>query len=485
MSSDPVTERLHGDLPIRTADEAAATVPTTGTMLTSGFGSVGYPKAVPLSLAESDRDLALTLISGGSVGEEIDTSLIEADAVARRFPYQATSEARAAANKGAVTFHDRHVAALGDEIAFDLLADGDVAVIEAIAVGEDWVIPSTSLGHTPACIEAADQLIVEVNRAQPLALQKLHDVYRRGPPPNREPIPLVDSDKRIGTPHVSFDAEKLTAVVETHRRDSSYSFRELTSRDRKIGSHLGKVLVSEMDHNPVLEDTIHLQFGVGSLGNALMGELKHIEFGDRDVVYFGEVIQDGLLDLLESDHISTASATSLALSQAGQDRLFENMDQYTENVILRPADITNSAELINRFGVVAINSALEIDLYGHVNSTHINGTHVVNGIGGSGDFNRNGLISITALPSTTSNGDTSRIVPMVSHCDHSEHDIDIVVTEQGIADLRGQSPRERAELLVDNCVHPSFRGPLCDYLERGLNGDGHMPHDLDTVFDWH
>lgn len=485
MSSGVTKRRLNGDLPLCSATAAAELIPTDATILVSGFGSVGYPKDVPLALAESDRNLSLTVISGGSVGEEIDTKLVNADAIARRFPYQATAPARAAVNNGTIAFHDRHVADLGDEIAFNQLADAGIAVIEAVAVGEGWLIPTTSIGHTPACVEAADWIIVEVNESQPLALQHLHDVYRLTPPPNRGPIPLTDPAERIGDPKIRVSPEKLAAVVVTDRRDSPYSFRDLSADDRVIAANLAEFVTAEITTNPVLTDAVRLQFGVGSLGNALMGELGSIEFGDREVAYFGEVIQDGLLDLLDADRLSVASATSLALSEDGQDRLFENIERYAENIVLRPADISNSPELINRLGIVAVNSALEVDVYGHVNSTHVGGARIINGIGGSGDFNRNSLISITALASTAGDGDISRIVPLTPHVDHTEHDIDIVVTEQGIADLRGLSPRERSEELIEQCAHPDFQPDLREYVEHAHEDGGHVPHNLSSAFDWY
>jgi succinyl-CoA:acetate CoA-transferase len=480
-----ISGRCEGDLPTQSAAEAAARIDSDATMLTSGFGSVGYPKAVPLALAESNRDLELTVVSGGSVGGEIDTELVKQDVIARRFPYHATAESQADTNSGKIAFHDRHIASLGNEVEFGMLVAPDVAVVEAVAVGEDWFVPSTSVGHTPAYVAAADRLILEVNAVQPRSLVQLHDIYRPTAPPVREPIPLVDPGERIGEPRVQFDPEKLVAVIKTETRDSPYSFRELSDDDRAIAVNLGEFLTAEMSRNPVLAESVRLQFGVGSLGNALMGELERIDFGDRDVAYFGEVIQDGLLDLLDEDRLSVASATSLALSEKGQDRLFADVDRYAEDVVLRPADISNSPELISRLGVIAVNSALEVDVYGHVNSTHVGGTRILNGVGGSGDFNRNSLVAITALASTAKDGGISRIVPMVPHVDHTEHDVDVIVTEQGIADLRGLSPRERAEKLIKKCAHPSFRPQLRAYLNQAAKNDGHIPHDLESAFDWH
>ncbi len=478
-----VRERLDGELPEQSPAGAADRIPADATLAVSGFGSVGYPKAVPLALAESGRSLSLSVVSGGSVGDEIDTALVEADAIERRYPFQARSAAREAINDGTVAFHDRHISALGDEVAFGGLADIDVALVEAVAVGEDYLVPSTSIGHTPAYVAAADELVVEVNRAQPLGLARLHDVHRRRPPPNREPIPLSTPDERVGSPRVEFESEKLAAVVTTDRPDSPYSFREAGETERAISEHLAAFLAAELDRNPVLADRVHLQFGVGSVGNAALAAVEAVDFGDRHVAYFGEVIQDGLLDLLADGCVASASGTSLALSTQGQERLFADLDTFAGDIVVRPADVSNSPELIDRFGVVGVNSALSVDVYGHVNSTHVGGTHVVNGVGGSGDFTRHCPVAVVALPSRTGGG-TSRVVPMVTHVDHTEHDVDVVVTEQGVADLRGLSPRERAVKLVAECAHPEVRDDLRAYLGRAERGGGHLPHDLDSAFDW-
>ncbi len=482
-TADVVTERLAGALPEQSAPAVAEGIDADATLAVSGFGSVGYPKAVPLALAASDRDRSLTVVSGGSAGDEIDTALVEAGAVARRYPFQSRPAAREAINDGTVAFHDRHISTLGDEVASGSLVDVDVAVIEAVAVGEDFLVPSTSVGHTPAYVGAADRLVVEVNRAQPQGLARLHDIYRRGVPPDRDPLLLSSPDGRIGSPRVTFEPGKLAAVVTTDRPDSPYSFRDPGETERAISDHLAAFLGAEIERNPVLADRVHLQFGVGSVGNAALAAVESVDFGDRQVAYFGEVIQDGLLDLLDDGAVESASGTSLALSAAGQERLFENLDAYAGDIVVRPASVSNSPELVDRFGVVGVNSALSVDVYGHVNSTHVGGTHVVNGIGGSADFTRNCPLAVVALPSRTDGG-TSRVVPMVTHVDHTEHDVDVVVTEQGVADLRGLSPRERATELVSACAHPDVRGDLRAYLERAATGGGNLPHDLDSAFDW-
>ena len=108
---------------------------------------------------------------------------------------------------------------------------------------------------------------------------------------------------------------------------------------------------------------------------------------------------------------------------------------------------------------------------------------MMNGIGGSGDFERNAFISIFTCASTAKDGLISSIVPFVSHQDHSEHDVNIIVTEQGVADLRAKSPMQRAELIIENCVHPDYKQLLWDYLK--IAKGGHTKHNLPAAFAFH
>jgi succinyl-CoA:acetate CoA-transferase len=505
----PVGRRVADGLPVVDAETAAATIPAGATVAVSGFGSVGYPKAVPLALASDDRDLDLTLVSGGSVGDEIDDALLSAGQVSRRFAYQARPAARRRANRGEVAFHDRHVSSLGDEVGYGQLADPDVAVVEAVAVGDGWFVPSTSIGPVPRFVERADRLVVEVNEAQPLALQHLHDLT-----PLRSPLPAsgrtgaegaegaegadgaggaagadgvdgtVDGDGAARAT-VRFDPDSLDAVVHTDAPDAPYEFRALTETERGLGDVLVDFLSDALADEEAFGDPVVVQFGVGSVGNAMMAELDAIDVGDRELVYAGEVIQDGLLDAVESGLLAAASATSLALSREGQRRLFADVDRYADTVVLRPSDVSNDPSTISRLGTVAVNSAVEVDLYGHANSTHVAGSRLLNGIGGAADFVRNARLSVVALPSTAADGEVSRVVPMASHVDHTEHDVDVVVTEHGVADLRGLAPVERAERIVERCAHPEFRPALRAYRDRADARGGHLPHDLETAFDFH
>ena len=109
---------------------------------------------------------------------------------------------------------------------------------------------------------------------------------------------------------------------------------------------------------------------------------------------------------------------------------------------------------------------------------------MVNGIGGSGDFARNAYLSIFMCPSNCQRRpDHLTVVPMCTHVDHNEHSVSVVVTEHGLADLRGLSPDDRAERIIDQCAHPLYREYLRKYL-RGA-GRGHIRHNLGRCFELH
>jgi succinyl-CoA:acetate CoA-transferase len=195
-----------------------------------------------------------------------------------------------------------------------------------------------------------------------------------------------------------------------------------------------------------------------------------------------------MLDLLDTGTLRFASATSFGLSSDGVRRFMENIDRYKGRVLLRSENVSNHPELIRRLGVIAMNGMIEADIYGNVNSTHVMGSAVMNGIGGSGDFARNAYLNFFLSPSTAKAGAISSIVPMASHVDHTEHDVHILVTEQGLADLRGLSPRARATRVIERCAHPDYRDRLTDYVERADRARPtarHTPHLLDEALSWH
>jgi succinyl-CoA:acetate CoA-transferase len=182
-----------------------------------------------------------------------------------------------------------------------------------------------------------------------------------------------------------------------------------------------------------------------------------------------------------------ASATAFSLSPEAAAGLNADMERFRDKLVLRPQEISNHPELIRRLGCIAMNGLIEADIYGNVNSTHVMGSRIQNGIGGSGDFARNAYVSIFMTPSLAKAGAISAIVPQVSHVDHINQDVQILVTEQGLADLRGLSPKQRARLIIEKCAHPRYRPALSDYFERALRSSygKHSPCLLSEALSWH
>jgi succinyl-CoA:acetate CoA-transferase len=476
------TQRVVDGVATTDAATAAELVPDDGIVPTSGL-SAG-PKDVAHELAASGRDLSLTVPASADAGFVADTELPNADALDLRYPFSAWPNLKRAINDGRVGFVDDHLSVVEQSVAQGRFGDPDVAIVEALAVGEDWLIPTTAVGAVPAFVAAADEVIVEVNEAIPLELQRLHDTWAPSTPP-RDPITLAEPGERLGDQFVRFDPDELAAVVRTENDPIPYPFREPTDTEAAIADNVVAFLAAELAENPAFRERFAFEVGIGSLGNEISERIGDLDVGDREVVYFGEVAQDGLLDLLEAGTLSAASATALVLGEDGVDRMLDDPELVADNVVTRSMSVSNDPGLIRSFGVVAINTAVEVDVYGHTNSSHVRGSHLLQGIGGSGDFARNGLLSMMVLPSTAKDGDVSRIVPMASHVDHPDHDVDVVVTEHGVADLRGLTPDERFEALVEECAHPDFRPDLRRYGDRATEGGGHMPHDLPTAFDMH
>ena len=194
-----------------------------------------------------------------------------------------------------------------------------------------------------------------------------------------------------------------------------------------------------------------------------------------------------MFDMFDAGKLDFASGTSLTPSPDGQKRFYANINEYRKKIMLRPQEISNNPEVVRRLGVIAMNTAIEADIYGNINSTHIMGTKMMNGIGGSGDFARNGYLTVFFTQSTAKNDAISSIVPMCAHVDHGHQDVDVIVTEQGLADLRGVCPRERAKLVINNCANPKYRPLLLDYYERALKEtkNAHTPHILKEALSFH
>jgi acetyl-CoA hydrolase len=221
---------------------------------------------------------------------------------------------------------------------------------------------------------------------------------------------------------------------------------------------------------------------VGDVANSVLGALGRLPEIPAFEMYT-EVLQDSVVDLLESGRCRFASTCSLTLSPPAMRRIVEQLNLFRSKILMRPQEISNNPEVVRRLGIISMNTAIEVDVFGNVNSTHVLGKQMMNGIGGSGDFTRNAYLSIFSCASTAKGGKISTIVPLVTHVDHSEHSVQVVITEQGVADLRGQDPHARARIIIEKCAHPKFRPQLLEYIE--IVKEGHTPQSLSRAFAMH
>ena len=403
-----------------------------------------------------------------------------------RYPFQSDPGIRDSINAGKIHYQDMHLSHVEQQIRQGFYGDFDVAIIEAAAITEDGkIVPPMGIGHANEVLKAAKKVIIEVNAKQNPLLENMHDIYFDiGTPPNRKPIPVIKADDRIGTPYLECDLDKIHAIVLTDTFDRNSKFADPDENSKRIAAQIIDFFSHEVKAGRLPKNLLPLQSGVGNVANAVLMGLQDGPFDD--LTGYTEVLQDGMLDLIISGKMKSASATALSFSPDALQRFNDNIEFLRDKIVLRPMEITNNPELIRRLGVIGINAMIEADIYGNVNSTHIMGTKMMNGIGGSGDFTRNGFFSFFVSPSVAKDGAISCIVPMVSHHDHTEHDVMFIVTEQGMADLRGKSPRQRAKLVIDNCAHPDYRDALRDYYDRAEKaGSLHTPHLLLEALSWH
>jgi succinyl-CoA:acetate CoA-transferase len=471
---------------VMSAHQAAAFIQDGMTVGMSGFTRAGEAKAVPQALAaRAVRDpLKITLVTGASLGNDLDKLLTESGALSRRMPFQVDSTLRKAINEGKVMFIDQHLSETVEQMRNKQLPMPDIAIIEAVAITEEgYIIPTTSVGNSASFAIFAKQVIVEINTALSPAFEGLHDIYIPSYRPTRTPVPLVDVRDRIGTKGIQIEPEKIVGIVFNDTLDSPSTVTPPDAETQGIANNLIAFLQQEVDEGRLPNNLAPLQAGIGTIANAVMMGLLDSPF--NDLVMYSEVLQDSTFELIDAGKMSFASGSSITLSKTYSERVFNNLEKYKDNLVLRPQEISNHPEIVRRLGVIGINTALEFDIYGNVNSTHVCGTRMMNGIGGSGDFARNAHLSIFVTKSIAKGGSISSVVPMVSHVDHCEHDVDILVTEIGLADLRGLAPRERARVIIDNCVHPDYRAALNDYFERACQLGGHTPHILREAFQWH
>lgn len=473
-----------------TADEAAQFVKHDDNVGFSGFTPAGCPKVVPAAIArrakaehEAGRPFKIGMFTGASTGDRLDGELARAKAIKFRTPYQSNKDLRNLINNGETDYFDMHLSLLAQEIRYGFLGKVDIAIIEAAEVTEDGeIVPTTGVGITPTICRLADKIIVELNDRHPKAIRGMHDICELQDPPRREAIAILDPHDRVGRECVKVDPSKIVAVVKTSEPNDDSPFAPLDEVTKAIGANVAKFFEEEMKAGRIPAEFLPVQSGVGNVANAVLGAMGENEHIPPFNVYT-EVIQDAVITLMEKGKVKFASGCSLSVSRECIQKIYGNLDFFKDKILLRPLEYSNNPEVARRIGIIAINTALEADIYGNINSTHVLGTKMMNGIGGSGDFTRSGYLSIFTTPSVAKDGDISCFVPMVSHLDHSEHSVKIIISEYGIADLRGKSPRQRAEEIINKVVHPDYREKLREYLE--ISSQGQTKMHFDACFEFH
>ncbi len=476
--------------PFISAEEAVSHIKNGDNVGISGFTPSGTPKVVTGALAEKANRLhqqgepfKINLYTGASTNDYVDGALARANAIGQRMPYQGNPSTREAVNNNLIEYYDPHLSHATQDMRYGFVGDLDIAVIEVTEMNpEGEVVLGAGLGMTPTIAKMAKKVIIEYSSYYRTSFRGFHDNYLPLDPPPRREIPIYKPTDRIGSPVLKIDPAKIIGVVPSNESESISSFTRLNDVTHAIGLNVSEFLAYELKNGRMPADFLPIQSGVGNVANAaLYGLAENPDIPRFEM--FTEVVQDAVMDLMQQGKCSFASTCALAFSDDTMLQFMDDIDFYRGKLLMRPSEISNHPEVVRRLGLIAMNTALECDIYGFVNSTHINGTYMMNGIGGSGDFCRNAWYSIFLCPSTQKGGRISSIVPMVTHVDHSDHDVKVIVTEQGVADLRGKSPRQRALTVIENCVHPDYKQLMWDYLK--ICEHGHIAHNLRACYALH
>ncbi|NWF57317.1 MAG: acetyl-CoA hydrolase [Syntrophaceae bacterium] len=463
---------------ISKAQEAARFFRNGMVVATSGTALSGYPREVFGALRERIQkggSLKIDLLCAGPLGPEIEDALVEGGGLRRRIGTVGSKLLRQAINRGEVGFLEGKTGKVCQYARRGYYGKIDVAVIEASGINEKGeIIPATCVYDAPEWLDLASSVIIEINLRRPLEVEGLHDIYY---PERGHCIPLNHPLERIGSPYIPLDVAKIRHIVFSEREDRNVPESPPGERTLRIAENIGNFLKKEKLQQGELPP---LEVGIGDVLNGFLSSLTRSDLSS--LIFYQAVATDPILDLIDAGRVEGVSCNSLRFSASALNRFFSRLEHYRRYFVFRPVTLTNSAEILGRFGVLAVNSGLEADIQGQINSSHSKGSQLIGGIAGSYDFARNSSVSIFALPSTIQQGKISRIVPRVSHVDHTEHEVDVLITEHGIADLRALEPYERARRIIEECADPKFREGLKTYVEKARTRPGRVPILLEDEF---
>ena len=476
-----------------TAEEAAMMIHDGDNIGFSGFTPNGVPKAVARKLSkrairehEAGRPFQVGIITGASSCQSLEGDFANAHAIKFRAPFSTNADFRKHCNLQEIDYEDMHLGHVAERLRRGFYGEIDWAIIEVSDLDEGpkkcKAYLTSAGGIVPTIARLAKHVIIEFNHFHSTNAKYLHDVYECKEFPYRRPIPLLFVGDRIGKNYVSIDAKKIVGVVDCYIPEEARAFKPLTPETEMIGNHVVDFFINDIKKGHIPSCMFPVQSGVGVTGNAVMKAIAQCHKLPPLQVY-SEVVQDSVIDMIMDGQVSQASAAAATVTNETLQNIYNHIGFFSHHLTRRPSETTNPPEHIRRLGVTAMNTAMECDIYGNENSSHICGSKLMNGIGGSCDYERNGSISIFYTPSTAKNGSISAIVPMCSHVDSTEHDVDIIVTEQGVADLRGKGALRRAEEIIEHCAHPDYRPLLRDYLK--ISGGGHQPESMRCALAFH
>lgn len=482
-------------IPEITAAQAAEQINDGDLIAVGGFGPAGSPKVIPPALAQkarrehaAGRSFKVSIVTGASIGASCDGELSSADAVDRRLPFSVNPEMRRAYNAGNVKYMDLNLSDNASHLRQGLTGQIAYGIIEAVDVqevqGKLRIYLTAGIGIAPTiCRLAKKGVFVEVNAWHSTRIIGMHDIYEIEDPWYRAPIRITQPIEIIGLPYIEVQPGHICGIVNTNLPDEARPMGKGSEVTDLIGRHMADFLVWNMKKGYIFRNKLILQSGVGSGANAVIGALAQSPEVPNFSIYT-EVLQEEPMRLISEGRVLAASTGALTLSPEHLQEMYANMNDYRGRLLLRPSEISNCPEIIARLGICSLNTAIEVDIYGHVNSTKVGGTQMMNGVGGSCDFTCNSMLATFTCASTAKDGRISSIVPFCSHIDHTEHYVDAIVTEYGVADLRNKCAMEKAEALIA-IAHPDYRPLLREYLELAAARGGHTQHLLPAAFAMH
>ncbi len=483
------------NIPEITAAEAASLIQHGDLLAVGGFGPAGSPKVITPALAqrarkehEAGRPFKVSVVTGASIGASCDGELAKAEAVDRRLPFSVNADMRRAYNQGEVRYNDLNLSDNASHLRQGLTGRVSWGIVEACDVqevqGKVRLYLTAGIGIAPTICRMAEKgVFVELNAWHSSKIIGMHDIYEIEDPWFRAPIRITHPIEIIGLPYIEVSPDRIIGIVHTNLPDEARTMNQGSAETDQIGQHMADFLVWNMKQGYMASHKLILQSGVGSGANAVMGALGRCKEVPNFQIYT-EVLQEEAMRLIAEGRVVAASTGALTLSPERLQDLYANINDYRGRLLIRPSEISNCPEIIARLGICSLNTAVEVDIYGHVNSTKVGGTYMMNGVGGSCDFTCNSMLATFTCCSTAKEGRISSIVPFCSHVDHTEHYVDAIVTEYGVADLRNKSALERAEALIA-IAHPDYRPILREYMRLASKRGGHTHHLLTAAFALH